>query len=98
MSQHGQKQTSARRLSELRSASPVDATLENLIRVITIKLDLCARLPIFEYEAGEEGASDCAAVFTALAAEERTQVQELVRSLHGHIERLSDRFSPGVSS
>ena len=44
-----------RRLSDLRRAQPADATLKNLLGVLNAKLELCASLPVFEWEAGTEG-------------------------------------------
>jgi rubrerythrin len=77
----------ARRLNELRRAHPADATLQNLLAVLGIKLDLSARLPVFEYEAATEGHEDCASAFEVLAHAERAHVNELLKLLRGHLDR-----------
>jgi rubrerythrin len=77
----------ARRLNELRRAHPADATLQNLLAVLGAKLDLSARLPVFEYEAASEGHEDCAKAFEVLAHAERSNVNELLKILQAHIDR-----------
>ena len=51
-----------------RAGSPISAALSpptrrcrNLLGVLSAKLELCARLPVYEWEAGSEGHDDCAA-------------------------------------
>jgi hypothetical protein len=93
------RQTStAQRLAELRRAHPHDATLQNLLAVITAKLDLSARLPVFEYEADSEGFSDTASFMSALASAERESLQDVLASLRKHLDRTAERFTPGVTS
>ena len=93
------RQTStAQRLAELRRAHPHDATLQNLLALLTAKLDLSARLPVFEYEADSEGFSDAASFLSALASAERESLEEILASLRQHLDRTSGRFSQGVSS
>ena len=53
-------------INELRG-DPGDATLQNLLGVLTAKLDLCARLPVFAFEAGNAGHESCALAFRQLA-------------------------------
>lgn len=77
----------ARRLNELRRAHPADATLQNLLAVLGSKLDLSARLPVFEYEAATEGHDDCARAFEVLAHAERAHVNELLKILRAHVDR-----------
>ena len=77
----------ARRLSELRRAHPADATLQNLLAVLGSKLELSARLPVFEYEAASEGHHDCATAFEALGRAERAHVNELLTILRAHLDR-----------
>jgi hypothetical protein len=76
----------ARRLTDLRRAHPADATLQNLLFVLSAKLDLSTRLPVFEYEATSEGHADCARAFEVLADAERTHVAELLKILRSHVE------------
>ena len=88
-----QRPTTAQRLAELRSAQPCDTTLQNLLSVLTAKLDLSARLPVFEYEADSEGFPEAASFMSALASAERESVQDIVRSLRMHLDHTSGRFS-----
>ena len=84
----------AQRLAELRSAQPCDTTLQNLLSVLTAKLDLSARLPVFEYEADSEGFPEVASFMSALASAERQNVEDIIRSLRAHLDRASGRFTP----
>jgi hypothetical protein len=77
-----------RRLSDLTAAHPADRTLENLLRTLTAKLDLCARLPVFEYEADAEGHHASADAFERLAMAERHAFDELLRNLRRHLDEL----------
>ena len=95
------RQTStAQRLAELRRAHPHDATLQNLLAVLSVKLDLSARLPVFEYEADSEGFADTASFLSSLASAERESLQDVLTSLRLHLEATSGRFvsSSGASS
>jgi hypothetical protein len=89
--------STAQRLAELRSAQPCDVTLQNLLSILTVKLDLSARLPVFEYEADSEGFTEVASFISALASAERESVQDLVRLLRQHLDRPSGRFSSSSS-
>ena len=76
----------ARRLSDLRSAHPADATLQNLLRTLSAKLDTCGRLPVLEYEARVEGYEACATTFNQLAEAERRAFDELLACLRRHLD------------
>jgi hypothetical protein len=76
----------ARRLSELRRAQPADPTLQNLLGILSAKLELCARLPVFEYEAGSQGHDHCARTFRRLAELERQSFNEILACLRRHID------------
>ena len=73
-------------INDLRGAQPADATLQNLLGVLNAKLELCSRLPIYEYEAGNEGHEECAAAFRALAEVERQSFNELLGVLRRHLD------------
>jgi len=93
------RQTStAQRLAELRRAHPHDATLQNLLALLTVKLDLSTRLPVFEYEADSEGFSETASFLSALATAERDSLQEILASLRRHLDRTSKRLGAQVPS
>jgi hypothetical protein len=78
-----------RRLADLRDAQPGDDSLRNLLGVLTAKLDLCARLPVFEWEATSGGDAQCASVFRRLAESERRSCAEVLDCLQDHLERRS---------
>jgi len=75
-----------RRLADLQRAQPADATLKNLLGYLNTKLDLCARLPVFEWEAGHEGYEDSAIAFRRLAEAERRLCAEVVECLRAHLD------------
>ena len=93
MSETRRPTSTAQRLAELRSAQPCDTTLQNLLTILTTKLDLSARLPVFEYEADSEGFAEAASFMSALASAERESVKDVVRSLRMHLDNTSGRFS-----
>ena len=82
-----------RRLSDLRAAQPTDETLKGLLSTLSTKLELCARLPFLAYQADQEGFSDAAATFRALAVGERRLLAELVASLRAHLDQ-TDVLTP----
>ena len=98
MSEPRRPTSTAQRLAELRSAQPCDTTLQNLLSILTAKLDLSARLPVFEYEADSEGFTEAASFMSALASAERESVQDVVRALKLHLDRTSGRFSSSGAS
>jgi hypothetical protein len=75
------------RLADLREAQPADASLRNLLGVLTAKLDLCSRLPVFEWEATSAGDAQCASAFRRLAESERRSCAEVLDCLQDHLER-----------
>jgi hypothetical protein len=76
------------RLSNLRRAQAADATLENLLSAITGKIQDCARLAVFEYEAGNEGHTDLALAFRDLGDIERDSFRTLLDHLRRHLNEL----------
>lgn len=74
-----------RRLTDLRRAQPADATLKNLLGVLSAKLELCASLPVYEWEAGSEGYEECAAAFRDLAEAERRSTSDVIDRLREHL-------------
>lgn len=98
MAEAPRETSTAQRLAALRRAHPADATLHNLLSILTAKLDLSTRLPVFEYEADSEGFADTASFLSALASAERESVQDVLASLRQHIDRTSGRFTSEVSS
>ena len=69
----------------LRTA-PADDTTRNLLELLRCKLDLCARLGVFELEAGSEGHHAAARLFHDLGAVERDSFERLKRRLIAEME------------
>lgn len=88
----------SRRLSELRAAQPGDPTLRNLLGVIAAKLELSARLPIYEYEAGSQGHAASSAAFHRLADAERRSFEDLLSALRQHLDHISAAETAAASS
>ena len=78
--------TIRRGIGELRRAAPADDTTRNLLELLRCKLDLCARLGVFELEAGSEGHHATATLFHDLAAVERDSFERLKRRLIAEME------------
>lgn len=76
-----------RRLSDLRRAQPGDATLRNLLGILNVKLELCANLPVFEWEASSEGWPERATAFRDLAEAERRSCSDVIDQLRAHLEQ-----------
>jgi len=72
-------------MSELRRASPADATLRNLLSALHAKLELSDRIPLYEYEAASDGHDACAAAFRELAQAERQSLVHLLACLTRHL-------------
>ena len=72
-------------LSRLREEHSADLTIRNLMEALRLTYDLRARYRVFEFEAAQDGAEACAALFAALSETEGEQVRVL---LHGLRERL----------
>lgn len=88
--QHGDSQS--RRLSDVSRAQPGDVTLQNLLGVLVAKLDSCRRLPLFAFEAANEGHATCAQAFRELAEAERAALDALLGHLAEHLaEREHER-------
>jgi hypothetical protein len=75
-----------RRLSELRATMPADHTLQNLLGLLNAKLELCSKLPIYEYEAASAGHDHCVAAFQRLADRERASFDEILATLRVHLD------------
>lgn len=86
-----EQRAAARRIGELRRMQPADATTKNLLALLTAKLELCEGLPVWEWEAGNEGHRDRAAGFRALAAAERRSCVDIMDWLREHLEWTAER-------
>jgi hypothetical protein len=81
--------TSGRRLSELARVHPADRTLQNLLGTLSAKLDMCSRLPVYEYEATTEGHDASAVAFHELAEMERRAFNNLLACLRVHLDEAA---------
>jgi hypothetical protein len=70
-----------RGLGELRRARAADETTRNLLELLSAKLELCARLPVLELEAGGEGHHEAVEAFREIAEVERGSIETLKRCL-----------------
>jgi hypothetical protein len=92
----GEPSPPAPRLSDLTRAHPADRTLQNLLGILNAKLDLCARLPIYEYEAASEGFGAPAATFNELMATERRSFEQVLACLREHLDAVATRDEEAV--
>ena len=91
--------SSSRRLSELARVHPADRTLQNLLGTLSAKLEMCSRLPVYEYEAASEGHEASAVAFHELAELERRSFNNLLTCLRVHLdeaERAASQAQPAI--
>ncbi|HEY6890153.1 MAG TPA: hypothetical protein VI300_20285 [Solirubrobacter sp.] len=72
-------------LRELRDSQGVDQTLQNLLRALTLNLELRARYRVFEFEAAQDGHPETAQLFRHLRDAEGEQIAELMAGLHARL-------------
>jgi hypothetical protein len=72
-------------LRELRDAHGVDQTLQNLLRALTLNLELRARYRVFEFEATQDGYPDTAELFRELRRVESEQITALMTGLQARM-------------
>jgi len=82
-------------LGDLRRRQPADETMRNLLEITREKLDLCARLPVLELEADNEGHEDAAKLFHDLLDVERASFDALEAELLREMGRDVDAPKPG---
>jgi hypothetical protein len=85
------------RLSDLRRAQPADATLKNLIGVLNTKLELCSHLPVFAWEASNEGCEESAVALRTLAEMERRSCAAVIDCLRDYLELRRSRTRGGAA-
>jgi hypothetical protein len=74
-------------LRALRDEQGIDQTLQNLLRALTLNLELRARYRVFEFEAAQDGHPVTAELFRELRDHESAQIAALMSGLR---DRLSD--------
>jgi hypothetical protein len=82
-------------LRALRDEQGIDQTLQNLLRALTLNLELRARYRVFEFEAGQDGHSETAQLFRNLRELESEQIGALLAGLRS---RLGDVDLPGAEA
>jgi hypothetical protein len=74
------------RLTDFRLAPPADVTLRNLLGVLSTKLELCSMLPVYAWEAANEGHDERAKSFKKLAEDERAACNQVLEELRSHLQ------------
>ena len=72
-------------LRELRDDAGVDQTLQNLLRALTLTLELRSRYRVFEFEATQDGHPEIARLFRELRAAESGSMTTLLTGLRGRL-------------
>jgi hypothetical protein len=72
-------------LRGLRDDGGTDQTLQNLLRALTLNLELRSRYRVFEFEANQDGHVETALLFNRLRGAENEQITELMAGLHAHL-------------
>jgi hypothetical protein len=62
-------------------------TFQNLIHLLSAKIDCASRCALYEGEARSEGFEDCAQVFSELAVKEREGINSLLECLAEHVDQ-----------
>jgi hypothetical protein len=83
-------------LRELRDLQGVDQTLQNLLRALTLNLELRARYRVFEFEAAQDGHPETAQLFRELRHAEGDQISELMAGLYARLGQDMSR-SEGIA-
>ena len=78
-------------LRELRDSQGVDQTLQNLLRALTLNLELRARYRVFEFEAAQDGHPETAQLFKELRDAEGDQIAELMAGLRSRLAQDTSR-------
>jgi rubrerythrin len=81
-------------LNELRDEQGVDQTLQNLLRALTLNLELRARYRVFEFEATQDGFPRTAQLFHELRQIESEQIAALMSCLHDRLDDGELGFPP----
>jgi hypothetical protein len=72
-------------LRDLRRDQSVDQTLQNLLRALTLNLELRARYRVFEFEASQDGHPETAELFGKLRRVEGDQIADLIAGLQARL-------------
>jgi hypothetical protein len=72
-------------LRHLRDEQGLDQTLQNLLRGLTLNLELRARYRVFEFEAAQDGHAGLAHDFAVLRRKQNEQIAVLMAALRGRL-------------
>jgi hypothetical protein len=72
-------------LHDLRTDQVIDHTFQNLLRALTLSLELRARYRVFEFEASQDGHRDAAHLFHELRRGQGEQVTDLLVGLQARL-------------
>jgi hypothetical protein len=72
-------------LRHLRDERGLDQTLQNLLRALTLNLELRARYRVFEFEATQDGHPEIARQFSELRGRQAEQIAALTASLRARL-------------
>jgi hypothetical protein len=86
----GEESTRFHHLSSLRQPSD-EVTLQSLLTVLSSKLELSGRLPLYAFEADKEGLDQLAHVFGEVREMERRSVELLRVALLDHLREIESR-------
>jgi rubrerythrin len=72
-------------LRELRDDRGLDQTLQNLLKALTLNLELRGRYRVFEFEASQDGHTAIAQLFRELRLAETEQIAALMTGLQARL-------------
>jgi rubrerythrin len=72
-------------LRQLREERGLDQTLQNLLRALTLNLELRARYRVFEFEATQDGHTEVAELFGRMRVAEGEQIAALMTGLQSRL-------------
>jgi hypothetical protein len=72
-------------LRHLREEQGLDQTLQNLLRGLTLNLELRSRYRVFEFEASQDGHDELARDFAGLRRKQNEQIAILMAALRGRL-------------
>jgi rubrerythrin len=84
-------------LRELRDDQGADQTLQNLLRALTLNLELRARYRVFEFEASQDGHAETARLFRELRQAEGEQIADLMAGLRVRLGQIDTARTEGIA-
>jgi rubrerythrin len=84
-------------LRELRDDQGADQTLQNLLRALTLNLELRARYRVFEFEASQDGHAETARLFRELRQAEGEQIADLIAGLRVRLGQIDTARTEGIA-